>query len=188
MLGRVMLAAVLVAVGTGCWGQSFQPDIMIRAPGDITYRGDGVFYTTRINQTESEGVQSGGKATYQLRVRNLSHDPTEKGMFTPLRSLRSQLVPWPAGASQDGLAEGQGTGSGKILVTSVDSSHPLRNAYDRCSASGLYAISSSRPDFVSGMTHLETKLDRLNSQPHQKPNKLGSSIISGCHCSGSIST
>ena len=70
MLGRVMLAAVLVAIGTGCWGQSFQPDIMIRAPGDITYRGDGVFYTTRINQTESEGVQSGGKATYQLRVRN----------------------------------------------------------------------------------------------------------------------
>ncbi len=70
MLGRVMVAAVLIAAAAGCWGQSYQPDVMIRAPGDSTYRGDGVFYTTRINQTRTQGVPSGGIATYQIRARN----------------------------------------------------------------------------------------------------------------------
>jgi hypothetical protein len=49
---------------------SYQPDLMIRNPGETAYLTDNVYEPTPSTQVKSQTVASGAKATYVLKVQN----------------------------------------------------------------------------------------------------------------------
>ena len=49
---------------------AYQPDVMVRGRGETFWRGEGIYYTTRLNQTKVRYVRPGVTAIYELRVQN----------------------------------------------------------------------------------------------------------------------
>lgn len=66
---RFVLLGIFVFAASAAHA-AHQPDIMIRGAGGTLYKGDGITYTTRINQTQILATRVDVKAVFEIRVRN----------------------------------------------------------------------------------------------------------------------
>lgn len=66
----ILCMAAAGALLGGPVAATYQPDVMIRGQGETFWRGEGIYVTTRLNQSKVRSVRSGTTAVYELRIRN----------------------------------------------------------------------------------------------------------------------